>query len=149
MLSRKQPAFPTTESPPNGMSEVTKWQRGPSHPLATWGSHPEATQEINGQCLPASPRPLNPQCSPGPGCVLRKGRVWTNGEARGGWVSEVWKGPSGTQLLRQSWCEAQGLGIVTARHGSPDLGWRPGAPPPCSEGFWKRQNTWAWSPLPQ
>lgn len=51
---------PTTESPPNGMSEVTKWQRGPSHPLATWGSHPEATQEINGQCLPASLPPLNP-----------------------------------------------------------------------------------------
>lgn len=28
----------TPESPPNWMSEVTKWQRGPSHPLARWGA---------------------------------------------------------------------------------------------------------------
>lgn len=44
--------FPTTESPPNWMYEVTKWQRGPSHPPSggdtvrhqrkpTW-SHPYA-----------------------------------------------------------------------------------------------------------
>lgn len=48
---------PTTESPPNWMCEVTKWQRGPFHPTTRQRRHKRHSRKPTGPC-----------------CVPRKGR---------------------------------------------------------------------------